>query len=119
MNLLSGLTSEQLAYKDKKISFSEASIDAIIGYIVVFLGIALLVGVLWLVGYFMKKKAGVKTEKTVTEAKPVKPEVKTEPLPQTDEPDEETVAVIMAALAAYYEKNNPKCEFTVRRIKRI
>ena len=38
---------------------------------------------------------------------------------QTEEIDEETVAVIMAALMAYYEKNNPKCAFTVKRIKRV
>jgi trk system potassium uptake protein TrkH len=37
----------------------------------------------------------------------------------SDELDEETVAVIMAALMAYYQTNNPKCEFTVKRIKRI
>ena len=28
-------------------------------------------------------------------------------------------AVIMAALMAYYETNYPKCEFTVKRIKRV
>ena len=33
--------------------------------------------------------------------------------------DEETVAMIMAAIMAYYQTNNPKCEFTVKRIKRI
>ena len=33
--------------------------------------------------------------------------------------DEETVAVITATIMAYYEQVNPKCEFVVRRIKRI
>ena len=37
----------------------------------------------------------------------------------SDEITEETVAIITAAIMAYYEKNNPKCEFTVKRIKRI
>ena len=45
-----------------------------------------------------------------------KPQVKQE---QTDELSEETVAVITAAIMAYYQKTNPKCEFTVKRIKRI
>jgi methionyl-tRNA synthetase len=36
-----------------------------------------------------------------------------------NEVDEETVAIITAAIMAYYQKNNPKCEFTVRRIKKI
>ena len=30
---------------------------------------------------------------------------------------DETIAVITAAIAAYYEKVNPKCEFIVKRIK--
>ena len=120
-NLLSGLTPEQLAYKDKKIPVSEATIDAIIGFVVVFFGIAILVGVLWLVGYLMKKSTGTASKQDKVEEKPVKPEVKAEllPLENTNDLDEETVAVIMAALTAYYQTNNPKCEFTVRRIKRI
>ena len=38
---------------------------------------------------------------------------------ESEEIDEETVAVITAAIMAYYEVNYPKCEFTVRRIKKI
>ena len=33
--------------------------------------------------------------------------------------DEETVAAITAALMAYYVQENRKCEFTIKRIKRI
>ena len=36
-----------------------------------------------------------------------------------DAVSEETIAVITAAIMAYYEKNNPKCEVTVKRIKKI
>ena len=37
----------------------------------------------------------------------------------SEELSEETLAVITAALMAYYEMNNPKCEFTIKRIKRL
>ena len=37
----------------------------------------------------------------------------------SEEVSEETLAVITAALMAYYEMNNPKCEFTIKRIKRL
>ena len=61
-----------------------------------------------------------------TSGKAVKKEETKEVLPKTVQPStdeenvsEETVAVITAALMAYYQKSNPKCEFTVRRIKRL
>ena len=36
-----------------------------------------------------------------------------------EEITDETVAILMAAIMAYYQQTNPKCEFTVKRIKRI
>ena len=36
-----------------------------------------------------------------------------------EELSDEVVAVITAAIAAYYQKENKKCEFTVKRIKRV
>ncbi len=101
----------------KKIGFGEAAIDALIGFLVVFAGIALLVFVVWLVGRIMNPT----TNKSEPVKKPApvvspKPQVKQE---QTDELSEETVAVITAAIMAYYERENRKCEFTVKRIRKI
>lgn len=114
MNLLTSSVPE--GYRE--VSIGEASLYALIGFLVVFAGIAFLIFVVWLVGKLMAKTSGKAKEKKKTEA-PIK-ELERIPAPvQTEEIDEETVAVIMAALMAYYEKNNPKCAFTVKRIKRV
>ena len=104
----------------KIISIPTAALYALIGFVVVFAGIAFLIFVVWLVGKIMNK--------TPVTAKPIKEkkepavavqESVSESLAVSEDLPEETVAVIMAALMAYYQKNNPKCEFTVKRIKRI
>ncbi|MBQ5926390.1 MAG: OadG family protein [Clostridia bacterium] len=101
----------------KKIGLGEAVIDALIGLSVVFLGITLLVLIVALVGKVMTKSVPVKqTKKTETVAQKPTPVVKQE---SSDDITEETIAVITAAIMAYYEKENRKCEFTVKRIKRI
>ena len=106
-----------LADQFREVGVGEAALYALLGYIIVFLGIAFLIFIVWLVGRVMvsNKKASA----------PVKKETAKETVavanatPVTDEIDEETLAVITAALMAYYQTNNPKCEFTVKRIKRI
>ena len=99
----------------KMISVPESLLYALIGFIVVFAGIALLIAVIWAVGKVMTYSAPV--------AKQPKAEVKVQPVQSapanSDEVDEETVAVITAALMAYYQTNKPQCGFTVKRIKRI
>ena len=96
----------------------ESALYALIGFLVVFAGIAFLIFIVWLVGKLMAK---TNTSSRVKEEKaPPKKELERIPAPvQSEEIDEETVAVIMAALTAYYETNNPKCEFTLKRIKRL
>ena len=105
-----------LADAYRTVEIGEATLYALIGFLIVFVGITFLILVVWLVGKFMSpqqqaakpvQKATVKTEIAASEAA------------TTDEIDEETLAVITAALMAYYQSNNPKCEFTVKRIKRI
>lgn len=99
----------------KMISIPESLLYALIGFIVVFAGIALLIAVIWAVGKVMSLNTPVaKQPKTEVKAKPVQPA----PV-KSDEVDEETVAVITAALMAYYQTNKPQCGFTVKRIKRI
>ena len=113
-NLLTGAT-------DKTREFSnagEAALYAVLGFAVVFVGIAFLIFVVWLVGRLMAKTAGKtegKPQPKVKEPPKAQPAIKSE----SDEITDETVAIITAAIMAYYQQNNPKCEFTVKRIKRI
>ncbi len=97
------------------VGLGEATLYAALGFFTVFLGIAFLIAVVWLVGKVM----GGKNSKKIT------PQPEKEVASPVDEPvvfdevDGETLAIIMAALMTYYETNNPKCEFTLKRIKRI
>ncbi len=105
------------AGKTREVSIAEASVYALLGFAIVFLGIAFLILVVWLVGKGMDKAKGISAKPKAKVDK-----VETAPAPQTileEALDEETVAVITAALMAYYQQTNPKCEFTVKRIKRI
>lgn len=115
--MLRNLLTSSLPEGYQEISIGTAALYALIGFLVVFAGIAFLVLVVWGVGKGMSKKNGAaKPKETVPEKKEtVIPAVTHE----TEEISEETVAVITAALMAYYEKQNPKCAFTVKRIKRI
>ena len=97
--------------------YLESVLYAALGFLIVFVGIAFLIFVVWMVGKVIAKKSGDKKQ-----PEKVVPQTKQEDAPtvaQTEEIPEETVAVIMAALMAYYQTERPKCEFTVRRIKRI
>jgi len=110
--------SEDLAakgYPKDDVPISEASLYALLGFLVVFVGIAFLIFVVWLVGKIMSRSAGQpvrKEEEKKVEVLPAQPI-------QADEISEETLAVITAAIMAYYVKQNRKCEFTVKRIKKL
>ena len=113
--LMNLLTSANLPEGYQKVDLDVAALYALIGYAVVFAGIAFLIFVVWLVGKIVSKPKTT-PQKAVVEDKPTL----NLPMSENDEElDEETVAVIMAALMAYYETNYPKCEFTVKRIKRV
>ena len=114
MNILTSALPE--GYRE--VSVPESALYALIGFLVVFAGIAFLIGVVWLVGKFMNKTTA-KTSKEAVKAVKEEPKTVTATPVNTDEVDEETLAVIMAALMAYYQTNNPKCAFTLKRIKRI
>ena len=47
----------------KKIGIGEAALDALLGFIVVFIGIAFLVGLLWLIGFAVRKINGAPAKK--------------------------------------------------------
>ncbi len=93
----------------------EISLYGLIGFAVVFLGIAFLIFIVWAVGQLITKFEQ-KAAKPVKESAP-KPEVVA--ATSEDELSDEVIAVITAAIAAYYQQENKKCEFTVKRIKRL
>ena len=111
--------------KTRMVEIPEAALYALLGFCIVCVGIAFLVAVVWAVGKVMssaqnkakkesKKKAFIKTAPDMNESLAIADATKA-----NGELSEETVAVITAAIMAYYQQNNPKCEFTVKRIKRI
>ncbi len=101
----------------------EAAFYAVFGFIFVFIGIALLVIVFTLLGLVMKKANGRKPkQKNRTKKTGVKAEAEAEDTGKTSALEEipsETIAVISAAIAAYYEGENIPCDFIVRRIKKL
>jgi Na+-transporting methylmalonyl-CoA/oxaloacetate decarboxylase gamma subunit len=111
------LTSATLPEGYQKVSIGTSALYALIGYAVVFAGIAFLIFIVWLVGKIVSKPKAV-PQKTVTNDEPAL-KLPTKTTDSDEEVDEETVAAIMAVLMAYYETNYPKCEFTVKRIKRV
>ena len=102
----------------KYLDLPDVVIYALLGFGIVFLGICFLIGVVQLVNYVMKNLSG----KQSVEPKQAKAETNNTNVAiiqeNSEEIPEEVVAVITAALMAYYEQNNPKCEFNVRRIKK-
>ncbi len=111
--------SAELADKYPKYpDIGDVALYALLGFIVVFIGIAFLILVVWAVGKLMVKFADrpVKAEKAEEPQKTVAKQVQ---VASEEDLSEETVAVITAAIMAYYTKQNRKCEFTVKRIKRL
>ena len=96
----------------RMVTISKSALYALLGFLVTFVGITLLIAIIWLVGKGMKGNA-VPNSVSIKANKPTIVKETVEYI------DEETVAVIMAALTAYYQNENPKCEFRVKRIKRM
>ncbi len=93
------------------IGIGEAALYALIGFAVVFAGIAFLVLIVWLVGLVMERiPQMIQRKKAPDVAQPV--------MQEEEEIEEETVAVITAAIAAYYQQAQVPCDFVVKKIKR-
>lgn len=123
-NLLAVTSAAAAQGYPKQIPLGDAALTALIGFMVVFLGISFLILIVWAVGKIMQKgdKKAVKPEKAPVKETKAAPVAKSQPKVVSEQEDgvsEETVAVITAAIMSYYKQNNPKCEFTVKRIKRI
>lgn len=100
-----------------KYSIGDGAFYAVFGFVFVVLGIALLVGIFAALGLIMKKlnarKPRVKKSKKGKPIEPTVPQVEEEAISAAE------VAAITAAIAMFYEGENVKCDFVVKRIKRI
>lgn len=105
-------------------NWGEPFLYALIGLLVVFVGIVIIIGVIWLIGLIMRKTNNLEflTKKREKKAKNKVEEapatVKETEVEEGDIPAEVKVAIV-AAIMAYYENKQEKCEFTVKRIKRL
>ena len=93
---------------------------ALLGFAFVLMGITLLILIFTGIGKIMKK---VNARKITEERERKKEKHASQHAPAVQAEEEgvspELIAVISAAIAAYYEGTQQKCDFVVRRIKRI
>ncbi len=97
-----------------KLDLGEGAFYSVFGLLFVFAGIVLLIAILTLIGLLMRKVVRRREEKQKTPALPAPPaETAEEKIPP------QVLAVIAAAVAAYTSEGAAKCDFVVRRIKRL
>lgn len=96
-----------------KLDIGDGAFYAVFGFVFVFLGISLLIAIFTAIGYAMKR---VNEKKKKSGAAPDVPVLQIE---EEEGVTPEVVAAITAALMAYYEQENVKCDFVVRRIKKV
>ncbi len=98
-----------------KFPVGEGAFYAVFGFVFVFLGITLLILIFTGLGKVMSVVNEKKSRKNAH------PPVSQAQTPKGEEmgDDPELIAVITAAVAAYYEGENVPCDFIVRRIKKL
>ena len=114
MNLLA------LINQEGSLGFGEACLYALIGFLIVFAGIALIIFIIWLIGLIIRKTNNFEFISKIKIGKKKKPN-EIQSVTETDDgeiPDAVKVAIV-AAIMAYHSEEKPECEFKVRRIKRI
>ena len=105
-----------LINQEGSLGFGEACLYALIGFLIVFLGITIIIFIIWLIGLILRKtnnfeflsKIGRKKNKVVETT------VNVPDMADGDIPDEVKAAII-AAIMTYYSDEKPECEFRVRR----
>lgn len=97
------------------VSIGESLIYALVGFAITFLGVAILIFLVWLVGKIIKFVTGRIDLKTSAKqsAAPA------ESFLEEDGISEDVRVAIIAAISAYYMSENSNCEFKVKRIKRL
>lgn len=106
--------------------FGEALIYAITGFLIVFVGISLIILIIWLLGLVLRKTnnlAFLRNLKTNFKGKKNQKKIETTDSLSADNevediPDE-VKAAIVAAVMAFCNESAPEREFVVKRIKRI
>lgn len=104
-------------------NLGEAALYALIGLLVVFVGIVIIIAIIWLVGLIMRKTNNLEFLTKKREKKVKKSEVTEKVAPDANSDDgdvpDEVKAAIVAAIMAYYQESETKCDFVVKRIKRL
>lgn len=108
-----------------KMNVGEGAFYAVFGFAFVFCGIAVLIAIFSVLGLVMKKLGKRKQAKAAAEQAEAQAKTSTETAApkETISADEglspQTVAAITAAVAAVLSENAQKCDFIVKRIKRL
>ncbi len=102
-----------------KVDLGEGAFYAVLGFAFVLVGIIVLIAIFTLLGFLMKKLNERAAAKKNTDNSPAVQSAGTYASSDPKDFSEETVAALMAALMAYYQNENAKCDFVVRRIKRL
>lgn len=100
-----------------ELTVTDALIYALVGFFVTFLGIVIIIGVIWLAGFIIRKATAKKKAAASMEEQYA---ASAEGAPDADGIGEAERVAIIAAIAAYYESEETAVsEFKVRRIKRL
>lgn len=104
-----------------KLPVGDGAFYALFGFCFVLLGITLLIVIFVLLGKLMDylRKHPRKPKKTKKTKKTVEAIEEPVPIATEDGVSPETVAVITAAIMAYYSKEQSQCDFIVKRIKKL
>lgn len=101
-------------------NFGEALVYALIGFLVVFFGIVIIIFIIWFIGFILRKTNNLEFLSKIGKKKKKTDETVDAGVENySDEVPDEVKAAIIAAIMTYYSEQKPKCEFRVRRIKRI
>ena len=99
--------------------FPEALVYALIGFVIVFIGITIIITVIWLIGLLMRKTDNLAFLQNIGKKKKSETPAEVAQVAEDEGIPDEVKAAIVAAIMAYYETEQPQCEFKVKRIKRI
>lgn len=109
-----------LINQEGSLGFGEACLYALIGFLIVFFGIALIILIIWLIGLILRKTNNLEFLSKIGKKKKKATEAATEIVKASDgEISDDVKAAIIAAIMAFYSEEMPACEFKVKRIKRI
>lgn len=109
-----------LINQEGSLGFGEACLYALIGFLIVFFGIALIILIIWLIGLILRKTNNLEFLSKIGKKKKKSTEAAAEVVKASDgEISDEVKAAIVAAIMAFYSEEMPACEFKVKRIKRI